>query len=125
LSFPHSYRSLAVLGFTDVHSLGYSTVNGVRAGTATPFLFFDLLREEITDLRLHPFLFMDSAMADHLKYTPEQALEEAMKLTDKVRRYGGEAIGIWHNYALSDQGPYQGWRGLLESILSKYANTTA
>ena len=125
LGFPHSYRNLSELGFTDDYSLGYSNVNGFRAGTATPFLFYDLLKEEATGLTLHPFIFMDSAMADHLKYSPEQALEEAVKLTGLVSQYGGEAIGIWHNYALSDRGPYRGWRGLLEGILSKFANTTA
>jgi len=110
LRFPQSFRALITLGITDDYSLGYSAVNGFRAGTSTPFPFFDLLKEEITPLRLHPFITMDSAFIDHLNLNPEQAMEEAGRLFGKVKQFGGEAIGIWHNYSLSEKGQYKGWQ---------------
>jgi len=63
---------------------------------------------------------MDSAMIDHLKIQPVEAIEEIKKLADQVKKYGGEAIGIWHNYALSEKDQYKGWRKVLISILSYY-----
>ena len=71
---------------------------------------------------MHPFIFMDSAIIDHLGFQPEQAIQELDLLLELARSYGGEAIGIWHNYSLSDKRQYKGWRSLLENVLSDYNN---
>lgn len=122
LRFPESFRILIEEGITDDYSLGYSTLNGFRAGTCTPFLFYDLSREEITGLRMHPFIFMDSAMTDHMKVTPDEAVNRITELVEKVKRYGGEAVGIWHNYSLSEQGQYRGWQFVFREIFKQYGN---
>jgi hypothetical protein len=119
LKFPESFRILEKAGIKNDYSLGYSNFNGFRASTCTPFHFYDLGREEKTDLLLHPFIFMDSAMIDHLDYSPGQAVSEAVKLVRKVTERGGEAIGIWHNYALSDKNQYTGWKKAFEMILKE------
>ncbi|MCU0370708.1 MAG: polysaccharide deacetylase family protein, partial [Bacteroidales bacterium] len=124
LKFPESCRLLISQGITEDYSLGYSTINGFRASTCTPFLFYDLQKEEVTTLRLHPFIFMDSAIIDHMKLTPQQAISAITGLVDQVKKYGGEAIGIWHNYSLSEKDQYTGWQVVLESILEKYQNTS-
>ena len=120
LKFPESYRLLISQGITDDYSLGYSSLNGFRASTCTPFCFYDLEKEEKTDLKLHPFIFMDSAMIDHLKLSPSEATAEIIKLVDQVGIYGGEAIGIWHNYSLSEKDQYKGWQKVFISIFRHY-----
>lgn len=125
MKFPESFRMLTDAGIRDDYSMGYSTINGFRAGTCTPFYFYDLVREQATKLRIHPFIFMDSAMADHLQYTPEEAEREITALLEKVRVTGGEAIGIWHNYSLAEQGRYKGWQQVLINILKKYQTIPA
>lgn len=120
--FPESYRQLLKAGITDDYSMGYSIANGFRAGTCTPFHFYDLEKEEQTNLKLHPFIFMDSAMIDHMGLTPDQAELEIDRILEKVRMCGGEAIGIWHNYALSEKYQYKGWRGVLDAVLKDYNN---
>ncbi len=122
LKFPDSFRLLIDIGITDDYSLGYSSVNGFRAGTAGSFFFYDLLKEERTTLRLHPFIFMDTAMADHLKMTPADASDEIRRLLATAGGHGGTAIGIWHNYALSEKGHYQGSRQVLRDTFSAYSN---
>ena len=117
MKFPESYRILLDSGITDDYSLGYSTVNGFRAGTFTPFYFYDLEREEKTSLVLHPFIFMDSAFIDHLEYTPEQAVAEIEKCLDLSRDLAGEFIATWHNYALSEKSQYKGWRKVLQAAV--------
>jgi len=123
LKFPQSYRNIVAEEVKDDYSLGYSSMNGFRASTCTPFYFYDLEREEKTDMRLHPFIFMDSAMIDHLKLTPEAAVMEIKNLVNQVEIHGGEAIGIWHNYSLSEKDQYIGWREVLISILEHYQTT--
>jgi hypothetical protein len=120
LRFPDSYRLLPELGFTDDYSLGYSTTNGFRASTCTPFCFYDLLKEEKTGLRLHPFIFMDSAMIDHMKLPPGDSILEVKRLVSNVEKFGGEAIGIWHNYSLSEQDQYKGRQEVLATVFEMY-----
>jgi hypothetical protein len=120
MKFPQSYRDLAAAGIREDFSMGYSSLNGFRASTCTPFYFYDLDREEKSSLRIHPFIFMDSAMIDHLKITPGEAVEEIKHLLKQVEIHGGEAIGIWHNYSLSEKDQYKGWRDVLISILELY-----
>jgi hypothetical protein len=124
LKFPQSYHILIREGIKDDYSLGYSSMNGFRAGTCTPFYFYDLENEERSNLRIHPFIFMDSAMIDHLKISPEEAVKEINSLINQVKIYGGEAIGIWHNYSLSEKDQYIGWREVLTSILLHYKTTS-
>lgn len=124
MKFPESFQILISENIQDDYSLGYSSMNGFRASTCTPFYFYDLEKEERTDLRLHPFIFMDSAMINHLKIKPEAATEEIKNLLKQVENLGGEAIGIWHNYSLSEKGQYKGWQDLLISIFKQYQQTT-
>lgn len=123
LRFPDSYRMLEQAGIREDYSLGYSTCNGFRAGTAHPFHFYDLLKEKESTLKLHPFIFMDSAMIDRLNYSPAQGEAEIESLVGKVMENGGEATGVWHNYSLCDKGPYRGWQDVLIRTFLKYKNT--
>jgi hypothetical protein len=123
LKFPDSCRMLISEGIRDDYSLGYSSLNGFRASTCTPFHFYDLEKEEITDLKIHPFIFMDSAMIDHLKLSPRDSISVINSLVSKVEKFGGEAIGIWHNYSLSEKDQYKGWQKVLTTILEKYKTT--
>ena len=59
-------------------------------------------------------------MIDHLKITPEAAVLEIKHMVDQVKYFGGEAIGIWHNYSLSEKEQYKGWREVLIAILEHY-----
>jgi hypothetical protein len=124
LKFPQSYHILIREGIKDDYSSGYSSMNGFRAGTCTPFYFYDLENEERSNLRIHPFIFMDSAMIDHMKISPEEAVKEITGLINQVKIYGGEAIGIWHNYSLSEKDQYIGWRDVLTSILLHYKTSS-
>ena len=124
VKFPESFRILLSENIKDDYSLGFSSMNGFRASTCTPLYFYDLEKEERTDLRMHPFIFMDSAMIDHLKITPGAGILAINDLLKQVATHGGEAIGIWHNYSLSEKDQYKGWRDVLISIFKQYEQTT-
>lgn len=102
MKFPETYRTLIRLGITDDYSMGYASLNGFRAGISIPFYFFDLIDNREKELKIHPFMFMDTAMQDYMGISPEDYLSFVEPLKKRVNFYGGCLTGVWHNYALSN-----------------------
>src|SRR5690606_21745347 len=59
INFPQTYQVLHQMGFKHDYTMGFAEVCGFRCGTAQPIYFFDLERNKVTDLVLHPFVYMD------------------------------------------------------------------
>jgi hypothetical protein len=116
LRLPDTYRHLVQLGIRDDYSMGYASRPGFRAGTCTPFRFYDLLREEETELTVHPFMVMERTYSDYLGIQPAAALQEMLSLAGLVKKYGGEFVSIFHNETL---GPDTGWRETYEELVNK------
>ena len=116
LVLPQTYRNLIKAGIKNDYTLGYANEVGFRAGTATPFLFYDLKKDVVTKLRVHPFQMMDIALKNHLKLDPAKALEVIRQLMQEVRNHGGTFISLWHNESLGDQGEWAGWRDVFEKM---------
>lgn len=114
---PHSYRELIAAGITDDYSMGYGTVNGFRASTSHSFLWYDLEKEEITSLRIHPFAFMEANSFYELHQSPTEALEEAKQLAEEVRNINGIFISIFHNHFLGTDTMFKGWREMYEKLI--------
>lgn len=112
---PDTYRSLIGLGITDDHSMGYGSINGFRASTSRSFYWFDLSRNEVTSLRIHPFCYMDANSFYELGHTIDEAESEWKELERAVRAVNGSLITIWHNTTLGTQKRFSGWR-------DRYAN---
>lgn len=117
LGFPGTYRSLIDAGIMHDYSMGYASALGFRASIASVYSFYDLEEESKTGLRLHPFFFMDTAMIDHLHMTPEAALNNITPTLKMISESGGYACGVWHNYALSEQGIYKNWQGFYNKTI--------
>jgi hypothetical protein len=113
-SFPRTFRHLITFGITDDFSMGYASDIGFRAGIANPFRFFDLYRNEVTPLTIHPVTAMDVTFRDYLRLTPEKSTEKIKQLADVVRSVNGEFVSLWHNESLSDKGRWSGWRKVFE-----------
>ncbi len=111
---PDSYNCLIENGIIEDYSMGYSDRVGFRAGTCHSFQFYDLERDCETKLRIHPFVFMDTALKNSLHLSPTQATEKIKMIVDEVYRVGGELISIWHNESLSDYKEWKGWRKVYE-----------
>lgn len=122
LKLPDTYRLLLENGITDDFSMGYSDKVGFRASISSNYYFYDIEKESETNLRIHPFCFMDTAFADNLKVTPAVATQRAGDLLSRVRQSGGVAYGIWHNYALSETHGYEGWRSFFEDVIQFYSS---
>jgi hypothetical protein len=117
ISYPSTFRILIENGIFEDYSVGYSDTLGFRASTCTPYLFFDLKANQVTNLRHYPFYFMDSAYIDQMHLSKEDTVSKILQINQKVRRVGGHAIGTWHNYSLSETGQYKGWRRAFEELI--------
>ena len=114
-SFPKSYQILQSLGVQKDFSMGYTDRIGFRAGTCTPFNFYDLDNEKITSVKIVPFVYMDGVLNDKLKYTPKKCIQIIKDIKQKVKDVEGQFTCIWHNESLSNQDRWFGWRQVFES----------
>lgn len=122
LRFPDTYRSLIDLDITDDYSMGYANQVGFRAGTCTPFNFYDLDQEVETRLKVHPFAVMDATLKYYMKVDPEEAMDYIKPLVDEVRAVNGVFMSLWHNETLSNDKVWFGWRELYEEVVKYAAN---
>ncbi len=122
LSVPKTYRALNQLGITADYSMGYATHAGFRAGIAIPFPFFDVARDMVTPLVVHPITLMDVTMKDYLRLTCDQSLELTAKFIRTVKSVNGEFVSLWHNESLAPAGRWLGWRRVFEEMV-KMAST--
>lgn len=120
MRFPETFRNLIRIGIREDYSLGYSTHPGFRAGITTPFLFYDLLREETTGLMLYPFAFMDRTFYGPDGKVTEKAAEIAGNIIQSVQRVKGTLIFIFHNETFA--GPGKEWRDFYQKILALAIN---
>ena len=114
---PRGYRILLRAGIKHDYTMGYADTVGFRAGISTPFPFYDLERDHETELTIHPFCAMDTAMQKYMHLAPDEAVEVHKSLIDKVRAVGGDYCCIIHNQNLCDLFGWQGWRAVYEQML--------
>ncbi|MDR1645458.1 MAG: polysaccharide deacetylase family protein [Tannerellaceae bacterium] len=96
-------------GLTDDFTLGYADTAGFRLGTCHAVRYINPLTRRLTSLCLHPLTVMDCTLEEekymHLSF--EEALACCRRLTEEVRRAGGELSLLWHNTSLrEDSGSY-------------------
>jgi len=116
LRFPNTYQSLLKSGITNDYTMGFASLVGFRAGTCTPFPFFDLSRNQRTKLIIHPFQVMDVTLKNYLHLNPEKAIQIIEQLMFEIKKVDGTFISLWHNESLKDSGQWMGWRKVFEKI---------
>jgi len=114
-TLPKSYQILLKSGIKQDYSMGFSDRIGFRAGTCTPFYFYDLENECTTDLKIFPFAYMDGVLNDKLKFTPEYSSKLISKIKQEVKKVNGTFNAVWHNESLSNQDRWKGWRLVFET----------
>ena len=117
LLFTETYQNLLKLGVKEDYTLGYASDIGFRAGTCTPFMFYDLYSERETELRIFPFQVMDVTLNQYLKLSIEDAQHKIKEIVEKVKAVNGTFISLWHNESLSDHGYWKGWEPVYKKML--------
>lgn len=123
LRLPQTYRDLIAAGITADYSMGYAQQLGFRAGICTPFPYYDLPKEEVTDLMIYPFAVMDGTLKDYMNVSPTDAFDILRHLIDEVKAVNGTFISLWHNESLGDRFRWKGWREVYEQMVRYAAGT--
>lgn len=124
LTLPDTYRKLISLDISEDFTMGFAARPGFRAGICSPFKWYDLEAETVTDLTIHPFTLMDGSLGDYMKVTAANAMEIIIPLIDQVKAVNGTFISLWHNESLSDTKRWTGWVSVYEQMLEYAAPDT-
>ena len=115
LNLPYTYRNLIELEVREDYTMGYVNHMGFRAGTCTPFLFYDIDYEIQTPLVIYPYQVLDHCL---LKYSSLLDKREALQaVVDQVKLVKGTFIPVFHNYSFSEDERWDGFRDLFTLIL--------
>ena len=115
LNLPESYRNLVELEISEDYTMGYTKHIGFRAGTCTPFLFYDLDYEIQTPLHIHTYHLLDYAL---LK--TQSLLDKKMvlnRIIKEVKKVKGEFVPVFHNYTFSNDQRWKGYKELFNIII--------
>lgn len=115
LNLPETYQNLLQQGIEEDYTMAYADESGFRAGTCTPFFWYDLTKEEKTNLKVHSFCAMDVTLRNYLKLNPEEALEELIRLKNEIQKVNGQMITLFHNSNFN--GEWNGWKKVLEDFM--------
>jgi hypothetical protein len=119
LEFPQTYRTLIGQEIKHDYTMGYADIAGFRAGTSRPFLWFDLHKNQCTNLMVHPFAYMDGTLNQYLKLSVDAAKEKVSNLVNEVKFYGGDFIFIWHNETIGNYGIWRRWTEVFQWTLDE------
>jgi len=118
ITLPHTYRNLIDAKIKEDYSLGFASEAGFRAGTCTPFKFFDLDANKTTSLTIKPFTIMDGTLKDYLNKSPDEAVAITTDLLNHTKNLNGEFIMLWHNESLSNKQRWEGWQYVYEKMIN-------
>lgn len=116
MELPKTYQNLIDNDIVEEYSMGYHTHTGFRAGTCTPFYFYDLDYEIQTPLKVFPYAF-NAEIYKNQQLTPKEALLHMLNLKNEVKKVNGTFISLFHNSILSDLPDNQAWLKIYEDIL--------
>jgi hypothetical protein len=117
VNVPATYRNLVETEFTDDFSMGYTHEIGFRAGTCTPFYFYDINTEVRQPIKIHPFAMHDYAL---IKFKhKEEVFEKMDQMYRLVKQVRGEFILVFSNELLGGRQQLD-WMDLYRSFLKRY-----
>lgn len=117
INIPKTYQDLVATEFTDDFTMGYTHQIGFRAGTCTPFYFYDINLEVKQPIRIHPFAVCDYAFLKHKKQ--EQVFVEVDAVFREIKEVNGEFNIVFSNELLGSSNSLQ-WLELYKAILKRY-----
>lgn len=114
---PHTYRNLVEAEFTDDYSLGYTHFIGFRAGTCSPFAFFDINLEVQQPIKVHPFAVCDYALQPFKKQS--EVFSKLDEIYKNIKSVKGEFIMVSSNELLGTKDRLNRLQ-LYEEALKRY-----
>lgn len=117
MTVPETYEYIEEEKFTSDWSMCYSNNPGFRASTSHPFYFFNLKKNEVSDLVVYPTAVMDKTLKQNLKLNAEESLQYILRLRDVVKEVDGTFITLFHNEHFAEDFGWNGWKEMYERML--------
>ena len=117
IDIPETYQNLVDLEVAEDYSMGYAQHFGFRAGTCTPFYFYDMEYEIQTPLKLIPFAVMDVTLKDYLQYSNRKTLATILELATEVKKVNGTFVTLMHNETFNKFGRFKNWQLMYEKMI--------
>jgi len=106
---PETFRLLEEAGFREDYTIAFAHAPGFRSGTAVRHYFYDVEKDTISELQLHPTIIMDACLITHLGLSPKETCEKIKHLVDECKQSGGEFVSLWHNSNLAGNKKNNPW----------------
>jgi len=118
VNLPDIYRNLVELQIKRDFTMVFHDTPGFRAGTCTPFFFYDLDYEIKTPLRIHPVTMTTKAFQKRYSADIEKTVTNFL---NEVERVGGTFTLVFSNNDFSSEEENKIWRRIFSEKLSHYA----
>ncbi len=117
INLPETYRNLVELEIAKDFTMVYEDTPGFRAGTCTPFLFYDLDYEIKTPLIVHPVLATTAAFKDKYASDIKKTIDI---LWNSVKKVNGHFSMVFTNRDFTAKPTNEVWRTLFSEKLHSY-----
>ena len=102
-------------------TLGYADKEGFRCGVCYPYSVFDIIKRKKLQLKEKPLIAMEgSFIVYQSEMTPKQIEQRIKKLIEKIKKYNGEFIFLWHNSSFG--GSWKKYEYIYEKTLKSVGN---
>lgn len=121
LNLPQTYRNLIEQEVSVDYSMGYLNHAGFRAGTCTPFFFYDLEYEIQTPLKIISFCISKNVFTSFK--TATKAQEVTSKIVDMVKEVNGHVVIHLYNHLLDKtSNRYDFWNKMYQYFVQLHKN---
>ena len=118
LRFPTTYDYFAKLGFVNDYSLQFVDYLGYRAGTGFPFQFYNLSKEQRSNLFIHPVVAHEAILRSKRYPRIARRLLEQCKTYNK--EYGTPLTLVLTNTIMDKRIKNKPWRRMFTDFLESY-----
>ncbi len=115
IKLPEAYRNFIELEIEEDYSMGYPKHAGFRAGTCTPFMFYDLDYEVQTPLMIYSFCMANMGDREDMNNEVETK-KMVMSYIKKIKAVHGVFIPVFSNQLISDLQEQPFWKSIFEFI---------
>lgn len=116
-NLPETFQNYARIGLKHDYSICPIDYVGFKLGICISIPWFDLSKNEMTEVELHPSQIMDRTLQLYMKKSPKEAIESISKMINQVRSVNGTFRILMHNTTFSEVEEWRGWRKVFERIL--------
>ncbi len=117
LLLPDTYKALLENNIKEDYTMVYADLPGFRASTCSPFLWYNLSEERVTNLFIQPTAVMDQTLRRYMNLSANEAIEVIRELMQNVKSVQGTFVSLWHNESISDFGVWKGWEKVYIEML--------